>query len=61
MIYGTEDSPRVTNFVPVFQKFLEKNAPGGFKSYQVILKGEGHVPSGSLEKGLRVIFADSPS
>ena len=61
MIYGTEDSPRVTNFVPAFQKFLEKNAPGGFKSYQVILKGEGHVPSGSLEKGLRVIFADSPS
>ena len=57
MIYGTEDSPRVTDFVPDYHTFLEKNAPARFKSYHVILKGEGHVPPSSLERGLRTIFS----
>jgi len=56
MIYGTEDSPRVTDFVPDYHAFLEKNAPSRFKSFHIILEGEGHVPPSSLERGLRFIF-----
>jgi predicted alpha/beta superfamily hydrolase len=56
MIYGSEDSPRVTDFAPDYQTFLEKNATTGFKSYHIILQGEGHVPPSSLEQGLRTIF-----
>lgn len=56
MIYGTEDSPRVTDYVPDYQAFLENNAPAGFKSYHIVLKGEGHVPPSSLERGLRTVF-----
>ncbi len=58
MIYGSEDSARVTDFVPQFQLYLERNAPAGFKTYRVILEGDGHVPSSSLERGLRVVFSE---
>ncbi len=48
MIYGTEDSPRVTGFVHDFQKTLEAGAMKGFRSRLEILDGEGHVPASSL-------------
>jgi predicted alpha/beta superfamily hydrolase len=56
MIYGTEDSPRVTDFVPGFQKSLEAASPEGLRSRLEILAGEGHVPSSSLNRGLRFVF-----
>lgn len=59
MIYGTEDSPRVTEFVPSFQNYIEKNSPAGFFSQSVVLEGEGHVPPASLEMGLRYIFSNN--
>lgn len=57
MIYGTEDSPRVTAFVPGFQENLVKYAPEGFNSKLEILDGEGHVPKSSLERGLTFVFS----
>ena len=62
MIYGDQDSGRVTGFVPGFQKFLESNAPEGLKSRLDILAGEGHVPESSLSRGLNYVFnpANSP-
>ncbi len=56
MIYGTGDSPRVTGFVPDFQKSLEIQSPEGFKSRLDILEGKGHVPPSSLSRGLRFVF-----
>jgi predicted alpha/beta superfamily hydrolase len=62
MIYGDQDSGRVTGFVPAFQEFLESNAPEGFRSRLDILEGEGHVPKSSLSRGLSYVFirGDSP-
>jgi predicted alpha/beta superfamily hydrolase len=59
MIYGTEDSRRVTAYVPEFQKYLKTNAPQGFTSKLEILKGEGHVPDRSLERGLGYIYSQA--
>ena len=56
MIYGTGDSPRVTGFVPDFQKSLESQGPKGFQSRLEILEGKGHVPPSSLSRGLRFAF-----
>ncbi|MGD8539461.1 MAG: alpha/beta hydrolase-fold protein [Candidatus Aminicenantes bacterium] len=57
MIYGTEDSQRVTSYIPDFQKFLEQKIPKSFNSELAILEGEGHVPDSSLEKGLQYVFS----
>jgi predicted alpha/beta superfamily hydrolase len=57
MIYGTEDSRRVTTYVPEFQKYLKTNTAPSFSSYLEILEGQGHVPKSSLERGLRYIFS----
>jgi predicted alpha/beta superfamily hydrolase len=57
MIYGTEDSQRVTNFVPDFQNYLKSHAQKDFISELVILDGEGHVPESSLSRGLEFIFS----
>jgi predicted alpha/beta superfamily hydrolase len=56
MIYGTEDSRRVTEYVPDFQKYLDSHAPKGFASRLEILEGKGHVPASSLARGLQYIF-----
>ncbi|MFA9454043.1 MAG: alpha/beta hydrolase [Candidatus Aminicenantaceae bacterium] len=62
MIYGDQDSERVTRFVPALQEFLDSNAPERFRSRLDILRGEGHVPESSLSRGLNYIFtrADNP-
>lgn len=57
MIYGTEDSRRVTEYVPDFQNYMEAHAPKGFISKFEILQDEGHVPESSLARGLRYIFS----
>lgn len=57
MIYGTKDSPGVTDFVPDFQAYLKAHAPENFRSELVILDGEGHVPASSLARGLQFIFS----
>jgi len=57
MIYGTEDSRRVTEYVPVLQNYLNMLAPKGFISKLEILEGDGHVPDSSLAMGLRSIFS----
>jgi len=57
MIYGTKDSPRVTDFVPDFQTYLKAHAPENFRSELVILEGEGHVPASSLARGLQFMFS----
>ena len=56
MIYGTEDSRRVTEYVPDFQDYLNTHAPKDFNSNLEILDGEGHVPESSLARGLQYIF-----
>jgi predicted alpha/beta superfamily hydrolase len=61
MIYGTEDSNRVTAFVPDFQNYLNTHAPKGFTSKLEILEGEGHVPDSSLARGLQYIFSHDKS
>jgi len=57
MIYGTEDSRRVTEHVPDLQNYLDMHTPSGFISKLEILQGEGHVPDNSLSKGLQFIFS----
>jgi CubicO group peptidase (beta-lactamase class C family)/predicted alpha/beta superfamily hydrolase len=61
MIYGTEDSQRVTAYIPDFHEFLKSKAPPGFVSQIKILKGEGHVPKSSKSRGLRYVFAQNKS
>lgn len=56
MICGSEDSPRVTQYVPGFQNYLNSHAPKGFKTKLEILQSEGHVPDSSLARGLQHVF-----
>ncbi len=56
MIYGTEDSRRITDFVPDFQNYINTHASKGFISKLEILDGERHVPASSLARGLEYIF-----
>ena len=55
MIYGTKDSPRVTDFVPEFYRTMKARSPKNFLIELEILEGEGHVPASSLHRGL--VFA----
>ena len=61
MIYGSEDSHRVTIYFPDFHEFLKSKAPRGFVSQLKLLKGEGHVPKSSISRGLRYVFAQNKS
>lgn len=59
MIYGSDDRPRVTDYVPDFHDYLKSNASKDFVSELVILEGEGHVPQSSLIRALQFIFSQS--
>lgn len=59
MIFGTEDSQRVTAYVPEFQKYLKMNAPSSIVSKLEILEGRGHVPDSSLERGLKYVYSQA--
>lgn len=61
MIYGTEDSRRVADYVPDFKECLKSNAPKNFLSHLEILEGEGHVPASSLARGLQFVFSKDES
>lgn len=56
MIYGENDSPRCKQFAPGFQDYLNTISPAGFRSELVVVPNEGHVPSVSLDNGLRYVF-----
>jgi predicted alpha/beta superfamily hydrolase len=56
MIYGTEDSARVTEFVPNFRDYLNSQSAENLSIRLDILPGEGHVPKSSLYRGLKYIF-----
>jgi hypothetical protein len=56
MIYGSDDSQRVTDYVPDFHDYLKSHASGNFVSELVILNGQGHVPQSSLMRALQFIF-----
>ena len=59
MIYGKQDYDHVTQHVPWFIEFLEKNTPAGFKWSSKILDQEAHVPFTSLYEGLKWVFSRS--
>ncbi|MFC2161252.1 alpha/beta hydrolase [Acidobacteriota bacterium] len=63
MIYGSDDSQKVVDYVQDFYDFLKLNAPINFVSEHVILEGGGHVPLTSLSRALQFIFEilDLPS
>jgi predicted alpha/beta superfamily hydrolase len=56
VIYGTEDSNRVLDYVPQFYSMLKSKASNDFRSELIILKDEGHVPDSSLLDGLKFIY-----
>jgi predicted alpha/beta superfamily hydrolase len=56
MIYGTEDSARVTEFVPDLRDFLRSRSIENLSIQLEILPGEGHVPKNGLRRGLIFIF-----
>jgi len=61
MIYGSEDSARVTNFAPALHNFFKSQASEYLTSHLEILAGEGHVPKSSLSRGLMYIFSRGKS
>ena len=56
MIYGTEDSARVTDFVPDLRDYLNSQPVDSLNVHLEILPGDGHVPKSSLYRGLKYIF-----
>jgi hypothetical protein len=61
MIYGSEDSARVTNFAPALHNFFKSQASEYLTSHLEILAGEGHVPKSSLSRSLMFIFSRGKS
>jgi len=58
MIYGENDSKRVVDYVPKYFDLLKNGVASNFKTENVILKNEDHVPESSLNDGLIFIFKD---
>jgi predicted alpha/beta superfamily hydrolase len=58
MIYGENDSKRVVDYVRKYFDLLKSRVAVNFKTENVILKNEGHVPVSSLHNGLLFIFQD---
>jgi predicted alpha/beta superfamily hydrolase len=56
MIYGAEDYPQVTEYVPKFTELLNQNAPEGLRYKVKHIQDEGHVPFTSVYDGLRWLF-----
>ncbi|MFC2158701.1 alpha/beta hydrolase [Acidobacteriota bacterium] len=59
MIYGTEDSRRVTEFVPDLYNNLKSRSHQNTVIQLEILEGEGHVPASSLHRGLQYILENT--
>ena len=59
MIYGTDDSRRVTEFVPNLYKELKSRSHTNTVIQLEILEGEGHVPASSLHRGLQFILENT--
>lgn len=57
IIYGNEDSGRVTEYAPNFKEYLTKYVPNKINIRLDILNGEGHVPDSSLSRGIKFVFS----
>lgn len=57
MIFGSKDYVKVTEYVPGFVDLMQGKAPEGLRWVSRQIDGEGHVPSASLDEGLRAFFS----
>ena len=58
IIYGDDDSERVTGYVPQFARLIEAKAPSDFRWHQVVIDGGGHVPPASLAMALDELYSN---
>jgi hypothetical protein len=56
VIYGENDAPLVTNYMPAIARLIETERPPGLRFGIEILPRAGHDPPESLERGLRFMF-----
>jgi len=57
MIYGDDDIPGTTSYVPDFFELIKTKSVDGFSCQSKIIEGGGHVPYISLYDGLRFVFS----
>lgn len=57
MIYGDDDYDRCTEYVTDFNACLQSKEVSGFYSELVMVKGGGHVPAGSVARGIEYVFS----
>ena len=56
MIYGSQDYPKVTDYLPDFVDLVNEEAPGSLRWELRLLEGVGHVPPNSCEEGLIAFY-----
>ena len=57
LIYGENDYRSIIKSIPIIKKIIEENTPEEFMWELELIKGEGHVPSNSVFKGLQFVFS----
>lgn len=58
IIYGGRDSySKALDTTPAFDALVSEKRPAGFRYQLVFLEQEGHIPQGSLERGLMWTFS----
>ena len=57
MIYGDDDLPGTTSYVPDFFELIKTKSVDGFSFQSKIIEKGGHVPYISLHDGLRYVFS----
>lgn len=57
MIYGDNDLPGATSYVPDFFQLIKAKSPDGLSCQMKIIEKGGHVPYISLHEGLRFVFS----
>ena len=57
MIYGDDDLPGTTSYVPDFFELIKTKSADGFSCQSKIIEKGGHVPYISLHDGLRFVFS----
>ena len=58
IIYGDDDSERVTGYVPQFARLIEEKAPSDFRWHHIVVYGGGHVPPASLVMALDELYSN---
>jgi predicted alpha/beta superfamily hydrolase len=56
MIYGSQDYPKVTDYVPDFVELINEETQGSLRWESRLLEGVGHVPHNSCTEGLIAFF-----